>query len=180
MLSVATQTMTAEAFFEMGNLHAELIDGEIVEMSPAGPLHGGIILKLGYFFHAYLIENPIGSVTGAEAGFILSRNPDVVRAPDVAFIPRERLPAEGLPAQFTDIVPSLVIEVVSPSDRAGDVENKRAQWLAFGVSQVWVVYPESKSVHVFGGETAIYGAGDTLRPDAVLPGFALPVNNIFA
>lgn len=158
----------------------ELIEGELIEMSPSGGKHGYMTLLLGYFFNKFLFENPIGQLTGAESGFTVIQ-PNTVRAPDIAFIPNERIPEGGIPDGYLDIVPSLIVEVVSPNDKVGDVETKTKMWLSFGVIQVWNVYPGTKQVQVFytGGSSKLYQGDDAVPGGEILPGFELALKDIF-
>jgi len=181
------QKMNAEELLQlptgMGAKY-ELIEGELIEMSPTGLEHGNVTFEIGYHFVRFLKANPIGKITGAESGFIIDPLKPTVRAPDVAFIPAERIPAGGLPAGFAAIIPALVVEVVSPSENAAMVQDKTNMWLTFGVSQVWNVYPELGQVVVFersteGASYRVYAAGATIGGGALLPGFELPVSEIF-
>lgn len=115
----------------------ELVKGELREMAPTGGRHGRVAIRLGGRLNSYVDEHNLGEVFAAETGFRLSKDPDTVRAPDVAFVARGRLPEEGLPAGYPEIAPDLVVEVLSPSDAA--VED----WLEAGVKLVWVVYPDT-------------------------------------
>ena len=92
----------------------ELIEGELIEMAPAGLRHGEIAATVAVLIGHHVRQNDLGSVFVAEPGFFLQRDPDTVRAPDVAFIAKNRLSPEGAPAGFSDTIPDLVVEVVSP------------------------------------------------------------------
>ena len=159
----------------------ELIEGELIEMAPAGLRHGEIAATVAVLIGYHVRQKDLGSVFVAEPGFFLQRNPDTVRAPDVAFIAKNRLSPEGAPAGFSDTIPDLVVEVVSPSDRAGQVQAKIEQWIAHGVKLVWLVYPECRSITVYRSlsEVHVLHEGDTLTGDPVLPGFSCPVAEIF-
>lgn len=102
----------------------ELVKGGLVEMAPAGGRHGRIASRIDRRVGSFVEQNNPGEVFAAETGFRLARNPDTVRAPDVAFVSRDRLPAKDLMVGFPDLVPDLVVEVVSPSDSAGAVKAK--------------------------------------------------------
>lgn len=107
-----------------------------------------------------------------EAGFILRRNPDAVRAPDVAFIRTDRIPPEGLPRRYWELAPDLIVEVVSPSDTPAEVLGKVREWIEAGVRRVWVVYPVPKPVHVIQSlmERQILGVHDRLDGGDIVPG----------
>lgn len=159
----------------------ELMSGELIEMSPSGGEHGEFVFDIGYFLKDYLLKNKVGRLTGAESGFYITRNPDTVRAPDLAFIPHERLPEGKLPKGYMDIVPALVIEVISPHDKAVDIEEKTRLWLQFGVTQVWNVYPDGQRVlvHTQDGLVKLYQGEESVPGGELLPDFTLKLSDIF-
>jgi Uma2 family endonuclease len=181
---------TAEEFWdycqlpENRNRRLELVEGEIREMTPAGGEHGEVAGGFFGFIWNFAREKGLGRVTAAETGFILYKNPnpdgkDTVRAPDVGFVSIERA-RDPLPAQFVPIVPDLVVEVVSPTDRAEDIEEKINLYLKYGVRLIWVAYSVTKTIVVH-TPTSIkrLTIGDTLDGGDVLPGFKLKISEIF-
>lgn len=159
----------------------ELVKGELVEMAPTGGRHGRVASRIGYRLRRIVEEQELGEVFAAETGFRLASNPDTVRAPDAAFVSKERLPSEDQLIGFPSLAPDLVVEVVSPSDSAGQVQAKVEDWLRANVQLVWVVYPDTRSVVVYRAlnEVAVLGPQDTLEGGPVLPGFSCPVSDIF-
>ena len=159
----------------------ELIEGELIQMAPAGLRHGEIAATIALLIGNHVRQNDHGSVFVADPGFFLQRDPDTVRAPDVAFIKKNRLSPEGAPAGFSDTIPDLVVEVVSPNDRAGQVQEKIEQWIEHGVRLVWLVHPDQRSITVYRSlnEVHVLQEGDTLTGDPVLPGFTCLVAEIF-
>ena len=117
-----------------------------------------------------------------DPGVIVRRNPDAVRAPDVAFIRADRVPPNGMPKAFSEIVPDLIVEVVSPGDSAAEVQSKVREWIEAGARLVWVVYPNDRSVNVIRSlqDRQALAATDSLDGGDVLPGFACSVAEIFA
>lgn len=174
--------MTAEELWLLpgdGN-RRELVRGVVREMPPAGGEHGGLTSNLEIALGAYVKAHRLGRVFAAETGFVLGRDPDTVRAPDCAFVTRERVPVP-LPKEFLSLAPDLAIEVVSPSDTAEDVNEKVAEWLKAGVRLVWVVHPRTRTVimhHSLREATTLY-ENDTLSGEGVVPGFEMPVRDIF-
>ena len=175
--------MTAEELFEWVNgKRGELIKGEFVEMSPGGGTHGNLAIKFGRILANYVYDNNLGEAFGAETGFILSRDPDTVRAPDFAFIAKDRLPLIKEFDKFISIPPDLAVEILSPNDHWPDVEDKIADYFAAGVGLVWIVKPKSQSVHAYRSlsQISLLNGSDLLEGDHILPGFSIPVEQIFA
>jgi len=158
----------------------ELVRGEIVEMAPTGGLHGLVTMELSRLVANYVREQGLGVVIAAETGFILATNPDTVRAPDVAFIAKDRLP-RPVPQRYFPLPPDLAVEVVSPSDVAQDVRRKVIDFLQAGTRLVWVVYPETQTVDVYrpGQDVRVVDAQGVLQGEDVLPGFELPLRALF-
>jgi Uma2 family endonuclease len=150
-------------------------------MAPTGGRHGRVAIRIGSRLNTYVEQEDLGEVFAAETGFLLERNPDKVRAPDGAFVAKGRLPPGDLPVGFLDIVPDLVVEVVSPSDTASYIQAKVEDWLRAGVSLAWVFYPDTRSVAVYRSldEASVLSAGDHLQGDPVLPGFSCLVKDLF-
>jgi Uma2 family endonuclease len=157
----------------------ELVRGVLVVREPAGSRHGLVTMNLGAELAVYAKQTGAGGVYAAETGFKLASNPDTVRAPDIAFVTRERLPPSattGYPA----LAPDLAVEVLSPGDRPGEVLAKVADWLSAGTRLVWVVDPERRVARVYrhdGGETIVPADG-ALDGDDVLPGFSCSLASI--
>jgi Uma2 family endonuclease len=175
--------LTADDLYAMpahGGRH-ELVKGEIKPMSPAGAQHGKIALRIGRFIGNFVAEQRLGEVYAAETGFTIAESPDTVRAPDVAFVAQERIPSEGEPEGFWSIAPDLVVEVVSPWDRMADVQAKITDYLRAGVRMVWLVDPHTETVTVYQSLTQmkILLAEDTLTGEDILPGFSVPVADLF-
>jgi Uma2 family endonuclease len=130
----------------------------------------------------YILENKLGVIFAAETGFILATNPDTVRAPDVAFVRKERLPAGGLPLGYLPISPDLAVEVISPFETAEDIQEKVEDYLRAGTSQVWTVYRKTRSVviHYANRSTSVLRETDNLEGGDLLPGFSVPVAKLFS
>ena len=160
----------------------ELVGGGLVVMAPAGGRHGQVAHTLALFIGVHVRNRNLGRVFAAETGFVLRRHPDTVRAPDVAFVARERLGAEEAPAGFLEMAPDLAVEVVSPGDSAAAVRGKVRDWLEAGARLVWVVCPRTRSVgvHRAGRPAETLRDGDILEGGSVLGDFAVPVRDLFA
>lgn len=160
----------------------ELVKGEILPMSPASTKHGQITFRLAFKVGLFANEHSLGEVYAAETGFTLSKNPDTVRAPDVAFIAHDRIPAKGIPdTGFWEIAPDLIAEIVSPNDRMSDVQDKITDYLNAGVHLIWLVDPKTRTVTVYQSrqQVEILIEGDQLTGKDVLPGFQLALTELF-
>ncbi len=159
----------------------ELIEGELVEMSPTGMPHGEVCGNIYLALKLFVRERQLGKVLVGEVGFCTRNDPYTVRAADVAYVSAAKIPEVGMPEGFSRIVPDLIVEVVSPNDRGVAIVEKVGEWLAFGVAMVWVVYPNTRSVHVYTDprSSRILSADDTLEGGTVLAGFSTPVRAFF-
>jgi Uma2 family endonuclease len=177
----ATKHVTAEELSEMGDIgRCELIQGEIIRMAPAGAEHGNTAGEIFGRIWMFVREQNLGEVYAADTGFIIARNPDTVRAPDVAFVRKDRVPAQPRRG-FFDGAPDLAVKVVSPGDTHSELSAKVNQWLAAGAVSVWVVDPPNQvvDVHHAGDRVERYRVADILRDEAILPGFSVAVSEIF-
>lgn len=175
--------LTAEDLFRMPDdgRRYELIHGELSEMTPPGGEHCSVMNMIGYLLTHHVRPRGLGRVLTGDPGIIIAREPDHVRAPDVCFIARDRIPPEGIPRGYVEIVPDLIVEVVSPSDSAEEVEAKIGEWLAAGARLVWAVYPRTRRVlaHQPGGIARVYTEEDTIDGAPVLPEFTCRVGEFF-
>jgi Uma2 family endonuclease len=185
MAQARTRTMTADDLLAlpggMGERY-ELIEGELIVTAAAGGKHGLVAQIIGGEIYVFLKENPIGVLVTAETGFYTRGDDKTVRAPDLAFMRNELIPPGGLPDGYLSIVPDLVVEVVSPNDRAAEVDAKVQEWLDFGVGAVWVAYPATRRFMVYrrGADSAvILNAGDKIDGGAILPGIEREVTIFF-
>lgn len=175
--------MTAAELLELPDdgKRRELVEGVLREMTPAGARHGRVAARLTSLLDQHIMAARLGTVLAAETGFRISRDPDTVRAPDVSFVARERIPPEGPPEGYWDLAPDLAAEVVSPNDTAADVQSKVQMWLESGVRLVWVAYPDTRAVVVYKSlkEIITFTTEDVLSGGRVVPGFECTVADIF-
>jgi Uma2 family endonuclease len=159
----------------------ELVAGELRVMSPAGWRHGGVVGVLQTLLGTHIYKNGLGQVFGAETGFLLRRDPDTVRAPDFAFIAKAHLPATDPVEAYWPGAPDLAVEVLSPSDTAGEVAEKVEEWLACGCAAVWVVDPKLRTITIYLSMTdvRIVSGQEELVGDPVVPGFTCAVADVF-
>lgn len=156
----------------------ELVDGEIV-VSPTGYRHSSVGMRIGHLIQEFLDEHPLGGIAGADLGVVFE-NGDL-RSPDLTFIRNEKIPAGDAEKRFLEIVPDLVVEVLSPSDSMRFVGHKIGEFLESGVPIVWLVDPEQRTVTVYRSlsNTERYTSEDTIIADPVLPGFSCTVSRFF-
>ncbi len=182
MSSVAPKLLTAEEFRHSGDngIRRELVAGEVVVSKPLGGIHGVIARRLSARLGEWADSGSLG-VVGTESGFILDRNPDLVRGPDVYFVAAANIPPSGVPEAFWPLAPTLAVEVISPDETAVEIRTKVLEYLHAGSALVWIVYPRSREViaHTPYGLSRTFSESDTLRDDQLLPGFRCPVTELF-
>ena len=182
----AGRLMTAEELLNMpddGHCY-ELVSGELLKMAPAGNRHGNLAHRIDRSLSRHVEDNNLGELYIAEAGYLLGSHPDTVRVPDLSFIRRERVDARGPVEGFWPGPPDLVVEVISPGDRLVEVQRKVDEWLESGALLVIVVNPRANArtvtVHQPGQIPQVLTEQDTLDGGAVVPGWRLPVREIFS
>jgi Uma2 family endonuclease len=180
----SARTITADELIAMPHdgLWHELVRGELRTMTPSGSRHGIITGRVTTILGGHVEANALGEVLGAETGFKLASDPDTVRAPDVAFIRRERVPPEGAPEGFWPGAPDLAVEVLSPSDTSYEVEERVDQWLRAGARAVWVLNPRRRTVtiHRPGKQPLALAEDDTLHGGEAVPQFSCVVATLFS
>ncbi len=183
-MATSIQILTAEDLERVPDdgFHYELVGGELRRMAPSGYTHGKVVVRLTWRLAQYVEGRGLGAVAAAETGFLISSNPDTVRAPDVAFISRQRLEAVGEVEGYWPGAPDLAVEVVSPSDTYAGVKEKVADWLAAGTRMVAVVDPRQRRVTVYRSltEVLVLNQDDTLNGGEVVPGWTMPVSELFS
>ena len=176
------QTMTIEEFATISQPgRFDLINGEVLQMPPAGGEHGALASELGRRIGNYVVEHQLGQTYAAETGFVVDAESRTVLAPDVAFVSATRIPPIEQQRGFVPLAPDLAVEVVSPSDRVVDVSAKVSEYLAGGVKLVWVVEPRRRTVTEYHADRSarLVIDGEALDGGDVLPGFSLPLAEIF-
>ena len=178
-----TKLLTATDLLRLASegVRGELIRGVLHETMIAGVKHGEIVMKLGFLLNAFIIPRKLGRLTGSDTGIWLERNPDTVRGPDIAYFSAATMPPPAVPDGYAEVVPDLLVEVVSPNDTRREVAAKAHMWLRYDVRLVWVVLPQTRSVDVYrpGHAVETLTDQDTLDGLDVLPGFTCPVSAIF-
>lgn len=181
-MATVNEITTAAQLWDATDLgRCELVRGELIQMAPTSLDHGDIELNIGAALKVFVRQHNLGKVVSGDVGFRIVRDPDTVRAPDVAFVRGVRVPPRGKRG-FVEGAPDLAVEVLSPDDRPGEVLAKVTDWFDGGCQVVWVVDPATETlfVHRAGGTLQRLTIADTLTEPELLPGFALPVAEVFA
>jgi Uma2 family endonuclease len=177
---VKQRLITGDELLEMGDMErCELIAGEIIKMSPTNVEHGYLENEIGTQLRNFIASHDLGWVFVGEVGIFTRRDPDTVRGADVAFISKERIPKRPRRG-FLDIAPELIVEIVSPTDRWTNLQDKIEEYFAIGVQWVWVVEPKRQVIRVYNSPTRAEVIGDLLQGEGVLEGFELSVTMLFA
>jgi Uma2 family endonuclease len=182
-MSTTSALMTADELFLMKDdgFRYELVKGELVRMPLHVSEHGATVVNIGIPLGHFVKANKLGVVFGAETGFKIATDPDTVRAPDLAFVHRDRIPEGGLPKAFWVGAPDLAVEVISPGDTYTEVEEKVSEWLDAGARMVIVANPRNRTLKVYRSHTdvIVLTVSDELTCGDIIPGFACKVSEFF-
>ena len=184
---VQTKSITEEEYLALGSdVNAEIIDGELVIMSPNRGQHGKLAIRIAGFLLDFADARNLGHVFGDSTAFVLRENPDHSlrdsKVPDLSYVSYERLPEDAELDVLLRLAPNLAIEIISPSERARDVVAKTRFYLEHNVEEVWLVFPDDQEIHVFTPANPLgttFGINDILTSEDALPGLSVPVRAIF-
>ena len=183
MTTGKTKLLTADDLLRLygQGVRGELVRGVLYETASTGMEHGEIAAKFVIRLGIFVQPRRLGRLTTSDSGVWLEREPDTVREPDVAFTSSERLPLNVRVRGYSEVVPDLVVEIISPSDSMREVHEKAQMWLRSGVILVWVADPDTSTIAVYqsGVPVITLTENDTLDGAPVLPGFTLPVREVF-
>lgn len=196
MHAVLPALLTADEFYAVAGRKEdrfELVRGEVRPMSPTSGGHGSVSLNLVERLAPYIRAHRLGRAFGDNVGFQLSLPPelqrrssdgeprDTVRSPDAAFIRRDRIPPGGFGEGWVRLAPDFAVEVLSPSETTSDTNEKLGDYIAAGTPLLWVVDPRKRLVTVYASDapTRWFRSGDTLDCGEVIPGFTIPVDDLF-
>jgi Uma2 family endonuclease len=180
-MSDPARLVTAEELFDYSDVkHLELVRGVPRVSEPPGGVHGRLAMRLGGRLDEYVNRLGLGTVL-VEAGYVLEREPDTVRGPDISFLSITRLPPDRIPEQFIPGAPDLAVEILSPGDSWSEIEAKVREYLAGGVRLVWLVDPRERRVTVRYPDRPprTLATDGVLDGEDVVPGFSLPLEDLF-
>ena len=181
MSAIQHTYVTADQLYAMPDdgFRYELVRGELVKMPPAGSEHGDVSGTIHVDLGWYVRNEQLGKVLSSDTGYRLAD--DHVLAPDVSFIANARIPASGLPVGFFPGAPDVAVEVISPSEMERHVARKVSDYLEYGCKMVIVVRPDVRrvEVHTPDRSTSSLEPGEVLDGGEAVPGWRLPVSDIF-
>ena len=182
MTTMQTKLVTADELLMMPDdgYRYELIRGVLIRKMPTGEPHGIVVVLTAHHITQYALSSGNGQTRTGETGYILDKDPDTVRAPDVAWYSPENVPPPGTQG-FPDVVPDLVVEVQSPSNSDREMAAKAAMWLSYGAKMALVMNPRTETVIMHKPDSApiTLTVDDVLDGGDVLPGFSCPVRSFF-
>ena len=182
LLKESSGPISGEELFQLGDIGpSELIEGELVFLTPTGYPHGIIEGNFTRFLGDFIQKKRLGVVLSGEVGIYTKHKPDTVRGADVAYISKERL-KQATSTSYLDVAPELIVEVLSPNDRWPAVTKKLEEYFAIGVLSVWIADPERQEVFVYHSpdDRQCFTTDDILRDDTVLPGFETAMSELFS
>ncbi len=183
MTTLAQRLLTADDLLQLDSegFHGELIRGVLHKTMPPGDRHGVIMAELTIHLGLFVQQHSLGRLTTGDAGVWIERDPDTVRAPDIAFFSAERTAGRPPLPGYSIAIPNLVVEIVSPNDKTHEVYDKARMWLSHGVQLVWVVNPQTRTVDVHCSQQPVAVIDESAALDGadVLPGFSCPLSSIF-
>ena len=182
-MAIAEALLTVEQYAAMPDeaTPSELVEGRIIEVPPPGYEHGKICAEMSFLLTLAAKRNGSGQVVGNDSGIITRRDPDTVRGADLAYYGLPKVAKIGAQRGYPNVVPDLVVEVRSPSDRWADLLTKAAEYLAAGVLVVVVLDPETRAAHIFEADrpNRVLGPEDVMAFPDLLGDFAVVVGRIF-
>ncbi len=187
MATVTTNLMTVDEFFDWANRPEnadrfwELDEGEVVEMPSPGEIHGILCGFIAHLLWAYVLERGKGAVSSNDTGLLVKRKPGTVRGPDIMLFDESR-PLRKLSHKFSERIPRLIVEVLSPSDKMSRVNRRISQFLKRGVPLVWLVDPDLRTVTVYrhGKDFKVVREHEVVTGEDVLPKLRYRVSELFA
>lgn len=181
MIATKPVTVADLDLLELDIQDYEILDGVLWERKTLGRIHGRVGFDLAWDIGAFVKSGRLGELYTSDTNFIITKDPLSVLRPDIAFVRADRLRPEDLDTGYYDMVPDLVVEVLSPRNRSADIARKIERYQGAGVPLIWVVDPRTRTVavHALGQDPTLLIDTDVLDGGAVLVGFSVPIHEIF-
>lgn len=175
--------LTADDLLQLSaeGVRGELVRGELRKTMAAGHRQGKIVVSLVTKLGNFVGPRKLGTLVASDSGVWLERDPDTVREPDVAFTSADKIPLDAEIDGYAEVVPDLVVEIVSPSDSRRWARDRAHMWLEYGAPLVWIVHPSTRTIDVYcsGSGAITLHEADSLDGQDIISGFTCPVNTIF-
>jgi Uma2 family endonuclease len=159
----------------------EIINGELIDMGNSGALHGYVCSLLLTALMGYILPKKLGIILDSSTTFKMKSGNK--RSPDISFFAKERLQGMvELPTGFLEGAPDLAVEVLSPSNTVEEIHDKLVEYFENGTRLVWVIHPNEHFVLVYRSDQEpdrLLKSVDSLDGEEVIPGFVLPVDDLF-
>ncbi len=186
-MATVASLMTTEELLALPDDGTErwLIAGELRErpMTVRNRFHSRILVRVAKFLDNWLDEQPEprGQVLGGEAGFRILHDPDTTVGIDVVYVPHDVAVRQNDETTLVDGVPTLAVEILSPSDKLEDINEKITTYRNAGVPLVWILDPYDRTVKVYRPDARpeLFNDGQDLTAEPHLPGFRVPVRRLF-
>lgn len=178
-----TGLLTADDLLRLSyqGVRGELVRGVLHETLASGHRHGKIAVNLVIALGNFVEPRKLGTLVTSDSGVWLERDPDTVREPDVAFTSAEKIPLDAEIDGYAEVVPDLVVEIVSPSDTRRWARDRTQMWLDHGAPLVWIVHPNTRTIDVYRPNSVVttLHTDDSLDGLDIIPHFTCPVSTIF-
>lgn len=159
----------------------EIVNGELIDMGGSGALHGNIAVILSSALFTVVNNRKLGVLLDSSTAFKMKNGNK--RSPDISFFAKERLQGmTELPVGFLEDAPDLAIEILSPSNTVEEMDGKLVEYFESGARLVWVANPTQRYILVYRcarEPDRLLKSADALDGEDVIPGFALPVAELF-
>lgn len=161
----------------------ELVDGRLVPVTPASPIHGSLIIDVGYLLKRHVVEAGLDGMVFSDAGFVLGlrRDPERMRGPDVSYVGRAKLDAHANPERLFRCAPDLAVEIDLTSGKKPDGQQRIVDYLEAGTPLVWAIDPHSRTAMAYrpDGSARLIRTDGVLDAEEVVPGFRLELPQLF-
>ena len=190
MSSIKAKKLTYEAYLALPEIKQryEIVDGVLIMPPAPTPDHQWIMMEVAVRLRGFVSERRAGVVLTAPVDLLIHREPLRTRQPDILYLSAERTGVKGRDElrklQYLEMVPDLVVEVLSPSNTRRDIEDKLVDYRTIGIKECWLVSPEAETIEVLvlasesAATEAIFGVDSSLSSEA-LSGFSMDIGEIF-